>query len=138
MKKVLLFCLLLTGSLNLFAQDKPAAASKTQFILIIRSKTDFSGFSKDSIQSNIKHWMAYMGNLGRAGKIAGGYHLGTGGIMINDPAKAEANIAGGQVVSAFMIINAADMDEAKAIARKCPVFELGGNVEVRPIMDTAH
>ena len=53
-------------------------------------------------------------------------------------AKATPYIANGEMVSSFLIINADDLDEAKQIAAKCPAFELGGNVEIRPIQNTAN
>jgi len=122
-------------SFSLFAQQK-----QSQFILIIRSKADIKA-SQEEIKTNISHWMAYMGDLGRNGKIAGGYRLPTEGVTLTGPDKKETAtpyIANGEMVSSFLIINAADLAEAKQIAAKCPVFELGGNVEIRAIQNTAN
>ena len=122
-------------SLSLFAQQK-----QNQYILIIRSKADIKA-SQDEIKTNISHWMAYMGDLGKNGKIAGGYRLPTNGVTLKGPDKKEATtpyIANGEEVSSFLIINAADLTEARQIAAKCPVFELGGNVEIRAIQNTAN
>jgi hypothetical protein len=140
MKKHLLLCLFLLAGPAVFGQDKPAAVPKTQFLLIVRSKTDCSKISPDSIQSNIKHWQAYMGNLAQNGKIAGGYRPGADGLTIAGVKKSissGAYKANDEIVSSFLIINAVDLEEAKSIALKCPVFELGGNVEVRPMQETA-
>ena len=141
MKKILLSLILLSGCINLFAQDKPKEVNKAQYILIIRSKTDYSNISKDSIQTNIKHWQAYMGGLVNNGNIVGGYRPGNDGITITSPGKnvnKGAYTVNDEIVSSFLIINAADIDEAKTIAQKCPVFELGGSVEIRPIINTAN
>jgi hypothetical protein len=122
-------------SLSLFAQQK-----QNQFILIVRSKAKIKA-SQDEIKTNISHWMAYMGDLGKNGKIAGGYRLPVEGVTLTGPDRMVTDkpyIDDGKMVSSFIIINAADMNEAKQIAAKCPVFELGGNVEIREIQETAH
>jgi hypothetical protein len=122
-------------SLSLFAQQK-----QNQYILIIRSKANIKA-SDDQIKTNISHWMQYMGDLGKNGKIAGGYRPANDGVTLSGPDKSATvtpYIANGELVSSFLIINAADLDEAKQIAAKCPVFELGGNVEIRAIQNTAN
>jgi hypothetical protein len=141
MKKYFILSLLSALSYGVSAQDNQKEKPKQQFIFIIRSKADYTSFPKDSIQSNIKHWEAYMGNLVRTGKIAGGYRPGNEGETISGPGRASKKAfyaANGEVVSSFLIINAADLAEADQIAKQCPVFELGGNIEIRPIMNTAN
>lgn len=122
-------------SFSLFAQQK-----QNQYILIIRSKAQIKA-SQSEIKSNISHWMAYMGDLGKNGKIAGGYRLPVEGVTLTGPDKTVTDkpyVADGDMVSSFLIINAADLAEAKQIAARCPVFELGGNVEIRAIQNTAN
>lgn len=137
--KHLLMAIICLLSYSSFAQTSPSAAKQSQFILIIRSKAD-SKPSAEAIQINIKHWQEYMGNLSKNGKIAGGYRPGTDGETITESGKSVKGpyVANGEVVSSFLIINAADMAEAKQIAAKCPVFELKGSVEIRPIQNTAN
>lgn len=121
-------------SVSLFAQQK-----QSQYILIVRSKAKITA-SPDEIKTNISHWMAYMGDLGKNGKIAGGYRLPVEGVTLTGTDKTATDkpyIAEGKMVSSFIIINAADLNEAKQIAAKCPVFELGGNVEIREVQETA-
>jgi len=140
MKKYFILTLLSLLSSCLFAQDNQNEKPKQQFIFIIRSKTDYTSFPADSIQKNIKYWEAYMGGLARTGKIAGGYRPGNEGETISAPGKDIKKglyTANGEVVSSFLIINAADLAEANDIAKRCPVFELGGNIEIRPILNTA-
>ncbi|MDN5286385.1 MAG: hypothetical protein JWR38_2659 [Mucilaginibacter sp.] len=122
-------------SAGVFAQQK-----QNQYILIIRSKADIK-VSAEVIKTNIKHWQDFMGDLGKNGKIAGGYRPATDGVTISGTdktVKESAYIVNGEVVSSFLIINAEDLNEAKQIAAKCPVFELQGNVEIRPIQNTAN
>ena len=124
-------CLFSVGE---FAQQKP-----NQYVLIIRSKAEVKA-SPETIKTNIQHWTDWMTDLGQYGKIAGGYRFPTEGATIakaEQPAKSTAYVANGEVISSFLIINAADLNEAKQIAAKCPTFELGGNVEIRAIQNTA-
>lgn len=124
-------CLLATGA---FAQQK-----NNQYVLIIRSKADIKA-SPEKIKTNIEHWTAWMTDLGQHGKIAGGYRFPVSGITLADNKTVKENpyVANGELVSSFLVINAADLDEAKQIAAKCPTFELGGNVEIRAIQNTAN
>ena len=45
---------------------------------------------------------------------------------------------GHEVVSSVFVIKAANMDEAAAIAQKCPIYDMGGNVEVRAVINMAN
>ncbi|OCX52317.1 hypothetical protein BEL04_12640 [Mucilaginibacter sp. PPCGB 2223] len=134
MKKYLLSIGIALLATSVFAQQK-----SSQFVLIIRSKGDIRA-SPETIKINIAHWTAWMTDLGRHGKIAAGYRFPTEGTTIikaDGDAKPGAYIANGELVSSFLIINAADLNEAKQIAAKCPTFELGGTVEVRAVQNTA-
>ncbi|WP_426671793.1 YciI family protein [Mucilaginibacter sp. McL0603] len=134
-KYFLLIALLFAGSI-LFAQNKV----KSQYLLIIRFKTDFKPASDDVVKANIKKWQDYMGNLVQSGSLVAGYRPASEGLTISGnkkDLKPIPYIADGELVSSILIINAVDMDAAKAIADKCPVFEFGGSVEVRPVMNIA-
>ncbi|WP_461453176.1 YciI family protein [Mucilaginibacter sp.] len=128
----LTFCLFAFGA---FAQQ-----AQNQYILIIRSKVPVKA-SQEAITTNIQHWTAWMTDLGKNGKIAGGYRPVNDGVTLKSadkPAIESSYVANGELVSSFLIINAADMAEAKLIAAKCPVFELDGNVEIRLLRNTAN
>ena len=141
MKKLLLPVVLLLFSFAVNAQDQPKTPPPSQFLFIVRFKSDFVPSSADAVQQNIKHWRAYMGDLGKNGKIAGGYRPGNDGLTItgkDQVVKTGPYIANNDLVSSVLIINAANLDEAKALSLKCPVFEFGGSVEVRSIGNTAN
>jgi hypothetical protein len=136
MKKYFLLAVLLLAGVTLFAQNKV----KSQYLLIIRFKTDFKPASDEAVKTNIKHWQDYMGNLVQSGSLVTGYRPTNEGLTISGTKKdlkPIPYIADGDLVSSVLIINAVDMDSAKAIADKCPVFEFGGSVEVRSVMNTA-
>ena len=113
---------------------------KSQFLFIIRFKADFKAPSDAAVQTNIKKWQEYMGGLAKSGKLAGGYRPAADGLTLSGTEKSLKTtpyVADGELVSSVLIINAESMDAAKTIADKCPVFEFGGSVEVRPVMNTA-
>jgi len=138
-KKLYLIAAICLLSSSLFAQQNAGAAKSMQFILIIRSNAS-TPLTKAIIDTNIKHWQNYMGGLAGSGKIAGGYRPGNDGEVLTgaNNITAGAYKANDMVVSSFLIINVKDMKEAEQIAAQCPVFELKGSVEIRPIQNTAN
>jgi len=138
MKKLLLVAAFICAYFTSFAQQKTEI--KSQYLLIVRFKTDFKPATDSTISVNIKHWQVYMGGLAQSGKIAVGYRPSGDGITISGTQKTTTNTpytANNDVLSSILIINADDLNDAKTIAAKCPALELGGSVEVRPIMNTA-
>jgi hypothetical protein len=136
MKRFFLSAIILFASFGLFAQSK----AKSQYMLIIRFRTDFKPASDEAVQNNIKHWQDYMNELTQSGDLVAGYRPTNEGFTISGTKKILNPIpyvANDRLVSSVLIINAADMDAAKEIANKCPVFEFGGSVEVRSIMNVA-
>ena len=136
MKKFILLALFLFAGTALFAQNKV----KTQYMLIVRFKTDFKPASDDVVKANIKKWQDYMGNLIQSGSLVAGYRPANEGLTMSGgkkDLKPIPYVANDELVSSVLIVNAVDMDAAKAIADKCPVFEFGGSVEVRSVMNIA-
>ncbi len=111
--------------------------SLKQFILIVRYNPKMQQPSKEVLAENIKHWNEFMGGLGRNGKIVTGYRPSPDGKTITDKeTKDGAYYSNNESISSFLIIKAADMDAAVAIAKKCPILEFNGSVEVRPLLMT--
>jgi len=132
MKKYFLAAIFLFACTALFAQQK----TKSQFLLIVRFKADFKPASDEAVKVNIQHWQEYMINLGKSGALVAGYRPANDGLTISGTGKElkpTPYIADNELVSAIIVINAVDMDAAKAIADKCPVFEFGGSIEVRAV-----
>ena len=136
MKKLFLLAILLFAGATLFAQEK----AKSQYLMIVRFKTNFKPSSNEEIQTNIKKWQEYMGNLAQSGDLVAGYRPTNEGVTISGKERSTKPIpyvADDDLVSSVLIIKAENLEAAKAIAGKCPVFELGGSVEVRAMMNVA-
>jgi len=136
MKKLILLTAFLFVGNCLFAQEK----AKSQYLMIVRFKTNFKPSSNEEIQNNIKKWQEYMGNLAQSGDLVAGYRPTNEGATISGKDKSTKPIpyvANDDLVTSVLIIKAENIDAAKAIANRCPVFEFGGSVEIRSMMNVA-
>jgi len=136
MKKFMLLIAFLFAGTILFAQEK----AKSQYLMIVRFKTNFKPSSNEEIQNNIKKWQDYMGNLAQSGDLVAGYRPTNEGATISGKEKSTKPIpyvCNDDLVSSVLVIKAENLEAAKAIANKCPVFEFGGSVEVRAMMNVA-
>lgn len=88
-----------------------------------------------------RQWNAWYEGLAAQGKVQHGRPLGLGGRVVSgmrgervtDGPFAEAK----EVVGGYFFLSVADIDEATAIAKKCPGLPLGLTVEVRPVADVS-
>ncbi|HEX3383733.1 MAG TPA: YciI family protein [Mucilaginibacter sp.] len=139
MKKLILLIAICIFAIPAFAQQI-ANPGKSEFMFIIRFKSDFQPTSDEAVKANIKKWQDYMGDLAKSGDLVSGYRPASGGLTISGTGKTLKNdpyVSDGMQISSVMIVKAVNMDAAKDIANKCPVFEFGGSIEVRPVMDAA-
>jgi hypothetical protein len=142
MKKMLLLAALTCTGTSLFAHGRAGAPrdSTKQFLLIIRYKADAPPPSQDEMKTIGEHWGAFIGDLAKSGKLVMGYRPGTEGKTISGNAKTirEGTYGDKEVVSSIFVIRAGSLEEAAEIAKKCPIYEMDGSVEVRPISNTAN
>ena len=128
------------SSTTLPAQSK-TNSSMQEYLLIFRFKSNFVPPSQDSLQANIRRWQDYMTNLAQSGKLVSGFRPSNEGKTISGSGKQTRDgvyIANNDLVSSVIIVKAASMDEACEIARKCPIFEFDGSIEIRPLMNTVN
>ncbi len=92
--------------------------------------------SPDEIQAHMKKWTAWMEGLAKKGIWDGGEPLGpearrlTGArAPVTDGPYTEAK----EAVSGYVILKADSIEQACEISRGCPLFEIDGVVEVRPV-----
>ena len=108
------------------------------YALLLRNETiDFASYSPEEMQrimSDFDAWNARMigeGQLIASASLQGGSGstLRTG--VVSDGPYSEAK----EAVAGLLLIQAADYDQAVAIAAECPFLPRGGSVEVRPIAE---
>jgi hypothetical protein len=91
--------------------------------------------SPEKMQEHMGKWMKWMEDLSKQGKMKGGLPLKNEGKtvasrgVITDGPFAE----GKEIVGGYLIVEAANMNEATEISKDCPIFEYDGTVEVREI-----
>lgn len=89
-------------------------------------------------QKQMEKWMAWFKELGakghlkdrglpleREGKLVKGSKK-----MVTDGPFAEAK----DVIGGYSLVEARDIDQAVELSKGCPIFEVDGGVEVRPVM----
>ena len=94
--------------------------------------------SPEQMQQMMQKWMAWMKDLGAKGHIkdrgqplerAGKLVEGRQKIVMDGPFAEAKDVVGG-----YTLIEAEDLSEAVELSKGCPIFEVEGAVEVRPVM----
>src|SRR5664279_1439877 len=93
--------------------------------------------SAEQMQKTMEKWVAWFKELGANGHIQDPGHPleHTGKVVkgkqkiVNDGPYAEAK----DVVGGFIVIEAKDIEQAVELSKGCPILEVGGSVEVRPV-----
>ena len=110
-----------------------------EFLFIYRreANTQSLQLTPEQLQQMSRPWEDWMKNLAAQGKLADrGHKLHPDGKTVNpgdvvmDGPFAEIK----EVVGGYSVIRAADSAEAAEIAKGCPIFQVGGNVEVRELV----
>jgi hypothetical protein len=92
--------------------------------------------SPAQMQKTMEQWMAWFKELGATGHLKDpGHPLEHSGKVVrgkqkavNDGPYAESK----DVVGGYIVVEAADINEALELSKGCPILEIGGSVEVRP------
>jgi hypothetical protein len=93
--------------------------------------------SPERMQKRMEKWRAWFKQLGENGHLKDiGHPLEGSGKVVNGKQKmvtdgpfAEAK----DVVGGFSLIHARDLDQAVELSKDCPILDVGGSVEARPI-----
>ena len=94
--------------------------------------------SAEQRQQHLQKWVAWFKELGAKGHLKElGHPLEIAGMVVKGSQKvvtdgpyAEAK----DVVGGYSLIEAKDLAQAVEISKGCPILEVGGSVEVRPVM----
>jgi hypothetical protein len=93
------------------------------------------------MQQQMQRWMAWMKELGEKGHIKDAGHPleQTGKLFrgkektVTDGPFAEAK----DIIGGYTLVQATDLAHAVELTSGCPIFDVGGSVEVRPVMKNA-
>lgn len=93
--------------------------------------------SPEEVQAHMQKWGAWMGGLKEQKKLVDGLPLAKEGNVVHNKGEVITDgpfAEGAEVVGGYLIVAAENQKEAVEISKGCPIFEHGGNVEVREIM----
>jgi hypothetical protein len=109
-----------------------------EFILLFRSqKGATTKYSKEELDAYYAKWGSWFEKLNKEGKYISGDRLMSddsrtvtgGGKIVTDGPYAESK----ELIGGLSKIWAENIEEAVKISKECPVYEVGGSVEVRRI-----
>jgi len=108
----------------------------SEFVFLYRGGE--AGRSPERAQQVMQKWIAWMKELGAKGHLKDqGHPLERAGKLVKGRQKtvtdgpfAEAK----DIVGGYTLIEARDLDQAAELSKGCPIFEVDGQVEVRPVM----
>jgi len=97
-----------------------------------------NGRSPEQAQQMMQKWVTWLTDLGQKGHVKDqGQPLERTGKLVKGSRKtvtdgpfAEAK----DVIGGYTLIEARDLDQAVELSKGCPIFEVDGAVEVRPVM----
>ena len=93
--------------------------------------------SAEQMQKTTEKWMAWFKQLGENGHIKNpGHPLEHTGKVVKGKQKAVIDgpyAEAKDVIGGFTVIEARDLAEATELSKGCPILDVGGSVEVRPI-----
>jgi hypothetical protein len=110
----------------------------SEFTYLFRGRE--TSASLEQMQKTMEKWVAWFKELNAKGYIKDPGHPleQTGKVVkgkqkiVNDGPFAEAK----DIVGGYIVIEAKDLAHAVELSMGCPIFEVGGSVEVRPIQKT--
>jgi len=97
---------------------------------------DASHLSPEAQQAHLQKWFEWIEELTKGQRYVSGEALLPGGKTIKGTKKTVTDgpfTESKEVVGGFFVVNAKNLDDAVALAKDCPDYELGGVVEVREI-----
>jgi hypothetical protein len=108
----------------------------SEFVYLYRGGE--AGRSPERMQQTMQKWMTWLKQLGESGHIKDqGQPLERAGKLVKGRQKtvtdgpfAEAK----DIVGGYTLIEARDLEQAVELSKGCPIFEVEGAVEVRPVM----
>ena len=113
--------------------------TKSPYLQIFRdvSSATYKAMSADQRQQLMQQWNAWYDGLAAEGKVEHGHPLESGGRVVSGPrgeritdgpfAEATEGIGG------YFLLTVSGLEEATAIAKRCPSLPYGMSVEVRPV-----
>lgn len=109
---------------------------KNEFMFVFRFEPNFT-YQPTEAEMNEMHqeWGAFIGNIAIQEKLVSTHQLSFEGkhIAMDKTVQEGIVISEKQTISGNMVVRANTIDEAVDMAKNCPIFNMGGSLEVRAI-----
>jgi hypothetical protein len=109
----------------------------SEFVYVYRGGQRMPG-SPEQAQQQMQKWMGWLKDLTAKGHIKDpGHPLESSGKIVagKPPVVTDGPFAEAKdMIGGYTVVHAADLTHAAELTIGCPIFEVGGTVEVRPIM----
>ncbi len=106
-----------------------------KFIYLFRGG-DNSNLSPEAMQAQMQKWNQWMQSLSQKGIMIGGEPLERTGKQVNGSKKVVTDgpfVEAKEMIGGYLVVNAKDINEAVEISKGCPIFDVDGKLEIRPI-----
>lgn len=111
------------------------------YLLIFRDSgpDSYARLSAEQRQQLMQQWNDWYDELAAEGKVQHGHPLDPQGRIVSGP-RGERVVDGPfaeakEAIGGYFLLTVASLDEATAIAQRCPSLPLGMRIEVRPIAE---
>lgn len=109
-----------------------------KFMFVYRDPADMQQPSPEEMQKAMQAWMSWIkGGMEAGWMVAAGDALHPTGQVVN----ADGTVTDGpfteskELVGGYSLVQADDLSAASKLTKGCPIFEIGGRVEVRELMN---
>ena len=94
--------------------------------------------SPEQAQQQMQRWMGWLKELSDKGHVKDmGHPLERAGKLVKGKSRTITDGPFAEVkdvIGGYTLVNARDLTQAAELTSGCPIFDVGGSVEVRPIM----
>jgi len=111
-----------------------------EFLLVFRNEQQNMPAmrSPEEMQDLMKQWMDWIGGIAAQDKLVSrgnrlamdGKVLRAGNVVTDGPYAELKEIVGG-----YVMVRAVSYDDAIDLAKGCPIFSIGGNIEIRQVIE---
>ena len=109
----------------------------TEFLYLYRGGQ--AGRTAENAGEIMQKWMTWLKGLAEQGHLKDqGKPLESGGKLVKGRQKTVTDgpfVEAKDVVGGYSLIQARDLEQAVALSHGCPILEVDGAVEVRPVME---
>lgn len=108
------------------------------FMFLIREDiAKVKEMTEEQMEDDIREYTRWVEDLAKSGHFISGDPLeSTGRYLTKDKVLTDGPfMESKEAITGYILLRAATMEEAVSLAQSCPVFQTGGAMEVRPVMN---